>query len=75
MIKLRRKKRNHGIHRGVYLDKNVVDQINILSKEHSISGNEIIRQTILLGMNSKEFKKILSCLNKKLTLNILKTNQ
>tara|TARA_Y100000593_G_scaffold42581_1_gene81500 strand:- start:62 stop:247 length:186 start_codon:yes stop_codon:yes gene_type:complete len=61
MIKLRRKKRNHGIHRGVYLDKNVVDQINILSKEHSISGNEIIRQSLKIGLKSKKLLENLPC--------------
>ena len=56
-----KKKRNHGIHRGVYLDKNVVDQINILSKEHLISGNEIIRQSIKIGLKSKKLIENLPC--------------
>ena len=62
MIQMRRnKKSNNGIHRGVYLDKNVIDEINILSKEHSISGNEIIRQSIKIGLNSKNQIKNLPC--------------
>ena len=62
MIQLRRKnKNNNGIHRGVYLDKNVIEEINILSKEHSISGNEIIRQSIKIGLKSKNLIKNLPC--------------
>ena len=75
MIQNRSYKNKTGIHRGIYIEKNLYEHIKYLSKEHSISGNEIIRQTIVLGINSKEFKKNLSCLNKKVTLNILKTNQ
>ena len=62
MIQLRRKnKNNNGIHRGVYLDKNVIEEINTLSKEHSISGNEIIRQSIKIGLKSKNLIKNLPC--------------
>ena len=62
MIQLRRKyKNNNGIHRGVYLDRNVIEEINILSKEHSISGNEIIRQSIKIGLKSKNLIKNLPC--------------
>ena len=62
MIQLRRKnKNNNGIHRGVYLDKNVIEEINILSKEHSISGNEIIRQSIKIGLKSNNLIKNLPC--------------
>ena len=62
MIQLRRKnKNNNGIHRGVYLDKNVIEEINTLSKEHSISGNEIIRQSIKIGLKSKNLIENLPC--------------
>ena len=62
MIQLRRKnKNNNGIHRGVYLDRNVIEEINTLSKEHSISGNEIIRQSIKIGLKSKNLIKNLPC--------------
>ena len=62
MIQTRRKIRNNnGIHRGVYLDKNVIEEINILSKEHSISGNEIIRQSIKIGLKSKKLIENLPC--------------
>ena len=62
MIQTRRKIRNNnGIHRGVYLDKNVIEEINILSKEHSISGNEIIRQSIKIGLKSKKLLENLPC--------------
>ena len=62
MIQLRRKnKNNNGIHRGVYLDKNVIEEINNLSKEHSISGNEIIRQSIKIGLKSKKLIENLPC--------------
>ena len=62
MIQLRRKnKKNNGIHRGVYLEKNVIEEINILSKEHSISGNEIIRQSIKIGLKSKKLIENLPC--------------
>ena len=62
MIQLRRKnKNNNGIHRGVYLDKNVIEEINTLSKEHSISGNEIIRQSIKIGLKSKNLLENLPC--------------
>ena len=62
MIQLRRKnKNNNGIHRGVYLDKNVIEEINNLSKEHSISGNEIIRQSIKIGLKSKNLIENLPC--------------
>ena len=62
MIQLRRKnKNNNGIHRGVYLEKNVIEEINILSKEHSISGNEIIRQSIKIGLKSKKLIENLPC--------------
>ena len=62
MIQIRRKKRNNnGIHRGVYLEKNVIEEINTLSKEHSISGNEIIRQSIKIGLKSKNLMENLPC--------------
>ena len=62
MIQLRRKnKNNNGIHRGVYLEKNVIEEINTLSKEHSISGNEIIRQSIKIGLKSKNLMENLPC--------------
>ena len=62
MIQLRRKnKNNNGIHRGVYLEKNVIEEINTLSKEHSISGNEIIRQSIKIGLKSKNLIENLPC--------------
>ena len=62
MIQLRRKnKNNNGIHRGVYLEKNVIEEINTLSKEHSISGNEIIRQSIKIGLKSKNLLENLPC--------------
>ena len=62
MIQLRRKnKNNNGIHRGVYLEKNVIEEINTLSKEHSISGNEIIRQSIKIGLKSKILIENLPC--------------
>ena len=62
MIQLRRKnKNNNGIHRGVYLEKNVIEEINTLSKEHSISGNEIIRQSIKIGLKSKKLIENLPC--------------
>ena len=62
MIQLRRKnKNNNGIHRGVYLEKNIIEEINTLSKEHSISGNEIIRQSIKIGLKSKNLIKNLPC--------------
>ena len=62
MIQTRKKIRNNnGIHRGVYLDKNVIEEINILSKEHSISGNEIIRQSIKIGLKSKKLIENLPC--------------
>ena len=62
MIQLRRKnKNNNGIHRGVYLDRNVIEEINTLSKEHSISGNEIIRQSIKIGLKSKNLLENLPC--------------
>ena len=62
MIQLRRKNKNsNGIHRGVYLDKNVIEEINTLSKEHSISGNEIIRQSIKIGLKSKNLIENLPC--------------
>ena len=62
MIQLRRKnKNNNGIHRGVYLDRNVIEEINTLSKEHSISGNEIIRQSIKIGLKSKKLIENLPC--------------
>ena len=64
-----------GVHRGIYLDRNIIEQIKHLSNEHSISGNEIIRQTIVLGMNSKEFKKTLSCLYKNVTFIVSNTKQ
>mgnify|MGYP001464354860 FL=1 len=62
MIQLRRKnKNNNGIHRGVYLEKNIIEEINTLSKEHSISGNEIIRQSIKIGLKSKNLLENLPC--------------
>ena len=62
MIKITRKnKKTNGIHRGVYLEKNVIEEINILSKEHSISGNEIIRQSIKIGLKSKKLIENLPC--------------
>ena len=62
MIQLRRKnKNNNGIHRGVYLDRNVIEEINTLSKEHSISGNEIIRQSIKIGLKSRKLIENLPC--------------
>ena len=62
MIQLRRKnKNNNGIHRGVYLDRNVIEEINTLSKEHSISGNEIIRQSIKIGLKSNKLIENLPC--------------
>ncbi len=62
MIQLRRKnKNNNGIHRGVYLEKNIIEEINTLSKEHSISGNEIIRQSIKIGLKSKNLIENLPC--------------
>ena len=62
MIQLRRKnKNNNGIHRGVYLEKNIIEEINTLSKEHSISGNEIIRQSIKIGLKSKKLIENLPC--------------
>ena len=62
MIQLRRKnKNNNGIHRGVYLEKNIIEEINTLSKEHSISGNEIIRQSIKIGLKSRKLIENLPC--------------
>ena len=62
MIQTRRKIRNNnGIHRGVYLEKNIIEEINTLSKEHSISGNEIIRQSIKIGLKSKKLIENLPC--------------
>ena len=62
MIQLRRKnKNNNGIHRGVYLEKNIIEEINTLSKEHSISGNEIIRQSLKIGLKSKKLLENLPC--------------
>ena len=62
MIQLRRKnKNNNGIHRGDYLEKNIIEEINTLSKEHSISGNEIIRQSIKIGLKSKNLLENLPC--------------
>ena len=62
MIQLRRKnKNNNGIHRGVYLDRNVIEEINTLSKEHSISGKEIIRQSIKIGLKSKNLLENIPC--------------
>ena len=62
MIQLRRKnKNNNGIHRGVYLEKNIIEEINTLSKEHSISGNEIIRQSIKIGLKSKNLLENIPC--------------
>ena len=45
MIHVNRKiKRLNGKHRGVYLDKNIIEEINKMSKIHSVSGNYIINK-------------------------------
>ena len=45
MIHVNRKiKRLNGKHRGVYLDKNIIEEINKMSKIHSVSGNFIINK-------------------------------
>ena len=40
----RKIKRMNGKHRGVYLDKNIIEEIKKLSKNHSVSGNFIINK-------------------------------
>jgi len=60
MIQTRIKRNKKGKSRGVYLENEIIEQLNFISDMYGISGNEIIRSSLrelLKQFNNKNMKE------------------
>jgi len=60
MIQTRIKRNKKGKSRGVYLENEIIEQLNSISDLYGISGNEIIRSSVREGLkqfNNKNMKE------------------